>query len=209
VRQYARNLNECKEIDILVEKCMSRYIQYVQEEHPALKHYKLSVLKSVPNAKSQYELTNNRLHSDYPHGVNQRPPHERPMSMLVALDGFLFMYLRDRSNPRSMIIEQFVYPGQAVAFTNYLPHAGGRNNSMRTTYRLFAYMVSDKADIPFNMVNHFDWTCQDNASEDTLREVNETLLEHNLDVQGNEVMMARKKNKAGRYTTHADKKYSK
>ena len=206
VRQYAKNLSEYKEIHDLVEKCMSRYILWVQEKYPALKHYKLSVLKSSPEAKSQYELCNDRLHSDYPHSVNLRPPHERPMSLLVALDGFLFLYMRDRNNKRSMIVEQLVYPGQALAFTNYLPHAGGRNTSVKSTYRLFAYMVSDKADIPHNTVNHFNWKRGNNAFEDTLCEVNETVLEKDLDVQGNEVMMTRnRQNKAGRYTTRVDK----
>ena len=125
VRQYAKNLSEYKDIHCLVEKCMLPYIQYVQERHPAMKHYKLSVLRSTPSSKSQYELANNRLHSDYAHGVNERPPHERPMSLLVALDGFLFKYLSDRNHTRNMIVEQLVLPGQALAFTNYLPHAGG------------------------------------------------------------------------------------
>ena len=92
---YTPHLKEFLDLYNLVEKCMLGYIKFFQKDYPSLKHYKLSVLKSYNAAHSQYEGCNYRLHSDYHHHVNVRPPNQRPISVLVALDEFEFLYLKD------------------------------------------------------------------------------------------------------------------
>ena len=156
-RHYTSNLKSFPDVYNLVERCMSRYIAEVQTKYPKLKHYKLAVVRSAPNAKSQYEGNQNRLHSDYDCIVNLRPPHERPVSLMVALDEFNFMYLHSRAHARKQIITQSVKPGQAVAFTNYCLHAGGPNDTNEYRHRLFAYMVSHIVDLPDNRVYNFHW----------------------------------------------------
>ncbi len=42
--------------------------------------------------------------------------------------------------------------GHAIVFTNELFHAGGANNTCKTIYHLFAYIVSNEEDYPNNRV---------------------------------------------------------
>lgn len=171
-RKFTPNLKSFKEIHDLVERCMGSYILWVQQQYPALKYYKLAILKSYPGAQSQYDGCNKRLHSDYPENVNKRPPNERPVSLLVALDEFDFMYLKDRNNCRGDIITQPIYPQQAVMFTNYCLHAGGRCTSAKVCYRLFAYMVSNVADIPQGTVQYYYWeSMNSNPKDDVIRDM--------------------------------------
>ena len=156
-RLYTPSLEDFPELYGLVKKCMSRYIKLIQQMYPKLKYYKLSVLKSLNGAVSQYEGCQKRLHSDYHHNVNFRPPDERPISILVALDEFEFHYLEDRKGCRRDIITTKFLPKQMVAFTNYCLHAGGANNSGKVGYRLFAYVVSNEDDFPGGRVHHYGW----------------------------------------------------
>jgi hypothetical protein len=166
MRQYTPNLSANKEVYNLVAKCMLPYIKFVQREYPALQICKLSVLRSFPRAKSQYEKCNQRLHSDYDDTVNSRPPRERPVSLLVALDAFDFMHLNSRGDKRREIITQTIQPGQAIAFTNYCLHAGGANNTGKMCYRMFVYMTSDPKDIPNGNVYQYNWQGEDNNTDD-------------------------------------------
>lgn len=136
---------------------MSGYIAYIQKLYPSLKYYKLAVLKSLDGACSQYEGCNYRLHLDYDDLVNTCPPEQRPMSIMVAMDEFEFLYLKNRMDCRKDVIKQRIYPNQMVAFTNYCLHAGGCNDSGKVCYRLFVCMVSNPDDIPQGKVRHYTW----------------------------------------------------
>ena len=116
-----------------------------------------AIVRSDVGAGSQYEGCNRRLHSDYFDCVNKRPPLERPMSLLVALDEFEFMYLWNRQDSRKKIDTIIVRPGIGLAFTNYCLHAGGKNKSGKVCFRLFAYLVSDPVDYPNGEINYGDW----------------------------------------------------
>jgi flagellar basal body-associated protein FliL len=157
IRQYTPELHKVSEVYQLVLKCITPYLMHVQDRYPALTHFKLSALKTSPNAVSQYSRCNWKLHSDYDESVNSRPPNERPVSLMVAIDQFEFMYLKNRTDSRRDIINLPVHRGQAIAFTNYCLHAGGANNTPNVCYRLFAYMVSNKADIPIANVYQYPW----------------------------------------------------
>jgi len=182
-RHYTSNLKSFPDVYNLVERCMSRYIAEVQKKYPKLTHYKLAVVRSAPNAKSQYEGNQNRLHSDYDCIVNLRPPHERPVSLMVALDEFNFMYLHSRAHARKQIITQSVKPGQAVAFTNYCLHAGGPNDTNEYRHRLFAYMVSHIVDLPDNRVYNFHWKRVNGDEGDDVLVETEHLVPVGHDVQ--------------------------
>ena len=169
VRFYTPNLIANQEVYKLVKKCIGPYLQFVQDHYPALQHYKLAVLKSMPGAASQYSRCNLRLHSDYPESVNLLTPHERPVSLIVALDPFELIYLNSRTDRRSDIITQTVHKGQAIAFTNYCLHAGGENNTPQVCYRLFAYIANNPNDIPNGGVYHYKWEGGDNTEDDVIR----------------------------------------
>ena len=156
-RSYTPNLADFPDLYNLVEQCMSQYISWVQIQQPSLKYYKLAILKSDVGAGSQYDGCGKKLHSDFYDTVNKRPPQERPVSLLVALDEFEFMYLLSRKHSRGMIKTITVPPGQALAFTNYCLHAGGKNNSGKVCFRLFAYLVSDPVDFPNGEINRRYW----------------------------------------------------
>ena len=66
-----------------------------------------------------------QLHSDYSEEVLSRPECEQPMSMIMALDDFKFMYKLDDNNKK--INTMTVQGMQAIAFTNELFHASGEN----------------------------------------------------------------------------------
>ena len=96
-RSFTQNLADFNILHNLVEKCMSPYISWVQQKlQPSLQHYKLAILRSDVGAGSQYEGCGGKLHSDFDDSVNKRPPQKRPISLLVALDEFEFMYLHNR-----------------------------------------------------------------------------------------------------------------
>jgi hypothetical protein len=166
LRQYTPNLSANMEVYNLVAKCILPYIKFVQREYPALRICKLSVLRSFPHAKSQYEQCFQKLHSDYDNTVNSRQPHERPVSLMVALDEFDFMHLNNRGDKRSEIITRTIKSGQAIAFTNYCLHAGGANNTNKMCYRMFAYMVINPKDIPNGNVYQYLWQGEGNNTDD-------------------------------------------
>ena len=81
------------------------------------------------------------------------------MSMIMALDESLdFLYEdKDIDDDDDNIEEDDICTlkvkgGHAIAFTNELFHAGGENNTAKTIYRLFAYIVSNENDYPNNKV---------------------------------------------------------
>jgi hypothetical protein len=99
----------------------------------------------------------NVLHSDYNIACKEVPPGERPISIIVGLDEFMFMFLQKLSDERKDIANMIVLPGQMIKFTAGCLHAGGTNDTNDDKFRLFAYMVSRPHHIQ-NEVTYFDWT---------------------------------------------------
>jgi len=91
VRLFTPELIKFPEVYKLVDKCMAPYLRFVRNQYPALQHCKLAALKSMPGAASQYSRCFERLHSDYAESVNFRPPHDQPVSLMVAIDPFEFI----------------------------------------------------------------------------------------------------------------------
>jgi hypothetical protein len=74
------------------------------------------------------------------------------MSIIMALDSFYFLYKKNCGWGITRVIEQHVPSGQAILFTSGLNHAGGKCVTNEYNYRLFAYIVSDKVDYPWEVV---------------------------------------------------------
>ena len=55
-----------------VEACMKDYIAIVQERYPDLKYVRYNILKTAPNAKSQYAGCGETLHADFLDEVHER-----------------------------------------------------------------------------------------------------------------------------------------
>ena len=145
---------------------MQPYITIVQKMYPKLIYFKCSALKPKPGTPSQYEGYDKRLHSDYKDNVNLKPPGERPVSILLALDEFEFMYLPHNNNPERREIETItIKPQQMIAFTNRCFHAGGSNMTNKTCYRLFAYLVSHESEYPGGEVFHGRWKQHSNSRQ--------------------------------------------
>ena len=64
------------------------YITYVQQIYPKLKYVKGGAILSAPNALAQVDGHYGKLYSDYSANVLERPPCERPVSIIVAVDPF-------------------------------------------------------------------------------------------------------------------------
>ena len=171
MRLFTPELSKFPEVYNQVKKCIAPYLDFVQTKYPSLKHVKLAALKSMPGATSQYSRCFGRLHCDYDDSVNLRAPHDRPVSLMVAIDPFEIIYLNNRTDCRRDIITQAVHRGQAIAFTNYCLHAGGVNNTPNVCYRLFAYIASNPIDIPSGRVFQHGWICEGDAEDDVIGHV--------------------------------------
>ena len=158
-RKWIPNFHTMKHVTlkVIIEKALSGYIKIVQERYPNLKYVKVGALKSLPRAESQYEGHGKKLHTDYPQSVEEFEPRYRPVSIIVALNSFNFMYLNDRTSKESEIRETTVYPGEMVMFTNHCLHSGGKNNTDEEQIRLFAYLVSHESHFPPGEVTTWDW----------------------------------------------------
>jgi hypothetical protein len=73
--------------------CDETNIDYVQVLYPSLVCVKLGALKTLPHCPSQYQGHNNKFHSDYLSNYPEITPAQRPVSVILALDQFDFMYL--------------------------------------------------------------------------------------------------------------------
>ena len=144
-------------LKVIVEKALKAYITIVQKRYPTLKYFKVGALKSLPGAESQYVGHGRKLHSDYPQSVEELEPRCRPVSIIVGLNSFNFMWLNDRTSRESEIREMTVYPGEMIMFTNHCLHAGGENNTNEEQTRLFAYLASDESHFPSGNVTTWDW----------------------------------------------------
>ena len=142
-----------------IEAMMHPYLDFIKNQYPCLRYWRVGALQTKPNTQSQYKKSGNQLHSDYSETALRREPGERPMSMIMALDeSFNFLYEdKDLNDDDDNIDEDDICTlrvngGHAIAFTNELFHAGGENNTAKFNYRVFAYIVSNEEDYPNNQV---------------------------------------------------------
>ena len=156
-RYYVPDLDSQPDVCQVVQCVMKPLIDYVQGLYPSLVCVKLGALKSLPNCPSQYEGHNNRFHSDYSSHYPEIAPAERPISVILALDPFEIQYLPHISLTRGEIVHLTVPAGHGIIFTDACLHAGGANNSTKTLFRLFGYMVSTPAHFPVNQVFKYNW----------------------------------------------------
>jgi hypothetical protein len=105
------------------------YITYVQQIYPKLKHVKGCPILSTPNAPAQIDGHYEKLHSDYTADVSERPPDERPISIIVAVDPFGLQYLPSQEMKKKDTKRLNVNQGEMVMFTNTCLHSGDTNKS--------------------------------------------------------------------------------
>jgi hypothetical protein len=110
--------------------------------------------------------------------VTTRPEQQQPMSIIVALDIFNFIYLPKKMSSRKELIYTTVSPGQMIYFTNDCLYSGGENSTPNSLIRLFAYMVSQPSDIPINSVLKYVWS---DTSEDAVILDGRTSVKRKLD----------------------------
>ena len=160
LRKFIRDIDTQPNIKELVERVMAPLVATVRARYPTLQHVKYGALKSSPHCPSQYQGHRNRLHSDYPKFHFDIPPEERPVSIILALDAFDFIYLPHLTLTRKDLVTLQVPAGHGIIFTNACLHSGGANDTNQTKLRLFAYMASDLSHIPHNTVTNYDWSSQ-------------------------------------------------
>ncbi len=61
----------------------------------------MGAIKSLPWAHSWYEGHGGKFHSDYLQSVEELEPRFRPVSIIVGLNPFNFMWLHDRKSRES------------------------------------------------------------------------------------------------------------
>ncbi len=114
----------------------------------------MSALNSLVQIDGHY----GKLHSSYTANILERPPDERPLSIILAVDPFGLQYLPSQEMKRKDIKRLHVNQGKIVMFTNTCLHSGNTNKSDEYRLRLFAYLVSHNKDFPKNEVMLYDWT---------------------------------------------------
>jgi len=152
-RQWLKRIGEAStpaELNLKqrIEAVMTLYYNFVRAIYPEITGWKVGALRTTASAPSQYERQADTLHRDYSEEVLCRPPRERPMSIIMALDRFSFLTKPPLPSNEAEFFEMMIERGQAIIFTNEQLHAGGPNREKRMVYRLFAYLVSDGADYP-------------------------------------------------------------
>jgi hypothetical protein len=133
-----------------VQSIMEPFLNYIRKQNPSLQYWKVGALCMAPRSPSQYEKMDWQLHSDYSEEVLLQLECEQPMSLIIVLDDFEFVYELDNKEDEDddEIKTMTVHGMQAIAFTNELFHASEENKMDKMVYRLFAYIVSNHADFP-------------------------------------------------------------
>ena len=85
-RQLVLDLASHPQVHQVVESAMRPLIAYVLSKYPSLVCVKYGALKSNPPFPSQLQGHNIFLHLDYKSFFNDKPPHHRPVSVIMALD---------------------------------------------------------------------------------------------------------------------------
>jgi hypothetical protein len=87
-RFFAKYLEKHPVIYDYVMTELRDYITYLQQTYPKLKHVKGGAILSAPNTPAQIDGHYGKLHFDYTANVLERPPGERPISLIPAVDPF-------------------------------------------------------------------------------------------------------------------------
>jgi len=125
-----REANTPKQISVKnqVEATLKPFLMYITSIYPEMRHWKVGALCMRANAASQYEMSNDTFHMDYSDSILNRPPRERPMLIIMALDSFSFLLKPTIPTTSGQKYDEItVKPGQAVAFTyeQLGTHGGG------------------------------------------------------------------------------------
>ncbi len=176
------------------------YITDVQQIYPTLKHVKGGAILSAPNSPAQINGHYEKLHSNYTANILERPPDERPISIIMAVDPFGLHYLPSQEMKRKDITRLNVNQGEMVMFTNTCLHSGDTNESDNYRLRLFGYLVSHEEDFSKNEVMLYD--CTDDTE-------NAQIKSAALPSQNEKIRRINESNVYGRYSVlqlHPDKK---
>jgi hypothetical protein len=125
MRKYVTDLAHHKAAHNLVEKVTKPYIQHVQRLYPYLVMVKYGAIKSLAGCPYQDEGHGHRFHTHYSSFYPNLPPHERPGSIILAMDDFNFKHLPLSTLSRKEIIDINVPPAHAIFFPNSCLHSGG------------------------------------------------------------------------------------
>jgi hypothetical protein len=105
------------------------YTDAVQDMYSELAHVRGGEIMSAPNALAQFEGHRERPHSDYTANVLEQPSNERPVSIIITVDPFRFMYLPRQNMTKNDIQKIRANPREMIMFTNTCLHSGDVNNS--------------------------------------------------------------------------------
>jgi hypothetical protein len=84
----------------VVEWVMKPLINYMQAMYPFLVCVKLGALQSLPNCPSQYTSHKIKLYLDYSSNHPKLAPVQRPVSVILALNPFIFLSTSYFSNQK-------------------------------------------------------------------------------------------------------------
>ena len=127
--QFVLDLASQPHVNQVVESAMRPLINNVLSKYPSLVCIKYGALKTNPNCPSQYEGHDHCLHSDYKSFFNDLLPDQRPVSLIMALDEFEFIYLPALTRNRKELVNITVPAGHSILFTNACLHSCGANNN--------------------------------------------------------------------------------
>jgi hypothetical protein len=111
LRQFVLDIASHPQENQVVESAMRPLIQYVLSKYPSLVCIKYGALKTNLHCPSQYEGRNHCLHSDYKSFFNNILPSQRPVSMIMALDEFEFIYFPVLTMKRKELVQITVPDG--------------------------------------------------------------------------------------------------
>ena len=86
-----------------IEAMMHPYLDFIKNQYPCLRYWRVGALQTKPNTQSQYKKWGNQLHSDYSETALRREPGEHPMSMIMTLDETFDFYMRTKTSTRMMM----------------------------------------------------------------------------------------------------------
>jgi hypothetical protein len=91
---------------------------------------------------------------DYDPDTWMLPPDVQPISVLIGLDGFQFIYApQGDPHNKAKFVTTFVHAGHYALFSNHCWHSGGRNETNKVVYRIFIYLANKIADFPTDKVD--------------------------------------------------------
>jgi hypothetical protein len=135
-------------------------IDFIRRQYPELKLIKTTILASAPNARIQGG-DHGRFHFDYDQKTLNQPCEQQPVSVIIGLTGFTFIYndgivYQDEEKGRETTRVVDVPAGHFIVFTNRCHHTGGYNKMDTASYRIFLYCVRNEFDLPNDEVYYLE-----------------------------------------------------